>query len=175
MSESRPTPSLSSLSRNDQIFLGAGVLTFIFSFIDFAHVKVTGFAGSAGSISAWHGIGTLAGLLILIAIVVAALTAFAPSALEQLPVSGRLIAVGGAALGFVFFIIRWLTLPSQSFGGFHAGFHLAWGGYVTLILNIAMIAVGFLALKETGESMPWENRGTATPPPPAAPPAPPTA
>ena len=39
MSDSDSTPSLSSLGRNDQIFLGAGVLTFIFSFIAFAHYQ----------------------------------------------------------------------------------------------------------------------------------------
>jgi hypothetical protein len=85
---------------------------------------------------------------------------------NDLPVSGRLVAVGAATLGLLFFIIRWLTLPSEDFGSFHAGYKLAWGGYVTMILNIVMIVVGFLALKAAGESMPWENRGGATSPPP---------
>jgi hypothetical protein len=164
--------SLSSLARNDQLFLGAGLLTLIFSFIDFAHGKVSGFGTVSGTnISAWHGIGTLAGLLILVALVVGALVALAPSALEQLPVSGRLVAVGAATLGLLFFIIRWLTLPSSSFGSIHAGYSLAWGGYVTLILNIVMIVVGFLALKAAGEAMPWENRGGTATSPPDAPPA----
>jgi hypothetical protein len=168
MSDANPMASLSGLARNDQIFLGAGVLTFIFSFIDFAHIKVSGItvSGSGASISAWHGIGTLAALLILVAVVVAALVALSPATLEQLPVSGRLVAVGAATLGLLFFIIRWLTLPSANFGSFHAGYHLAWGGYVTLVLNVVMIAVGFIALREAGESMPWEKRGGATPPPP---------
>jgi hypothetical protein len=169
MSESNPMASLSGLSRNDQIFLGAGLLTFIFSFIDFAHIKVSGLGSLGGSIggtsiTAWHGIGTLAGLLILIALVVGAVTLFAPSSVPQMPVSPRLIGVGLATLGLLFFIIRWLTLPSESFGTFHAGFSLAWGGYVTLILNIVMIAGGFLALKSAGESMPWESSADPAPP-----------
>jgi hypothetical protein len=165
--------TLKGLTRNDQVFLGAGVLTFIFSFISFAHGHVDGFGSIPGStISAWHGIGTLAALLILIAVVVSALTAFSPSSLESLPVSARLVALGAAALGFVFFVIRWLTLPSKSFEGVHAGFSLAWGGYVLLILNIVMIAFGFLAFRAAGESLPWEG-GSATTPPPADPPAPP--
>jgi hypothetical protein len=170
MSESNPMASFNGLSRNDQIFLGAGLLTFIFSFIDFAHIKVSGLGSLGGgiggtSITAWHGIGTLAGLLILVALVVGALSLFAPSSMPQLPVSPRMIGVGLAVLALLFFIIRWLTLPSDSFGPVHAGFSLAWGGYVTLILNIVMIAGGFLGLKAAGESMPWENRGGATPPP----------
>jgi hypothetical protein len=160
------TPSLSSLGRNDQLFLGGALLTLIFSFIAFAHFSVSGF-GSLGSttISAWHGIGTLAGLLILVALVVGALVALSPSTLDQLPVSGRLVAVGAAALALLFFIIRWLTLPSDNIAGHHYGFSLYWGGYITLILNIVTVVVGFMGLKAAGESMPWENRGgTATPP-----------
>ena len=86
--------------------------------------------------------------------------------------SGRLVAVGAAALALLFFIIRWLTLPSANFiAGLHDGYSLAWGGYVTLVLNVVMIVVGFLGLKAAGESMPWENRGGATPPPAEPPPA----
>jgi hypothetical protein len=168
------------LTRNDQIFLGAGVLTFIFSFIDFAKLKVSGngFGGVGGSISAWHGVGTLAALLILVAVVVAAVTVFAASSMPDLPVTPRFIALAAAALGFIFFVIRWLTLPSDSGFGVSAGFHLAWGGYVTLILNLVMIAVGFLAFKAAGEAFPWEGRASTPPAPPApptSPPAPPTA
>jgi uncharacterized membrane protein len=173
MSEPNPMASLSALSRNDQIFLGATLFTLIFSFIDFAHLTISGISGlgdiGSTSISAWHGIGTLAGLLILVALVVGAMVVLAPGPLAQLPVSGRVIAVGAAALGFIFFIIRWLTLPSDSFGSQHVGFSLFWGGYVTLILNIVAIVFGYLALRAAGDSMPWENRGgAATPPPPPA-------
>jgi hypothetical protein len=174
MSNSDPMATFKGLTRNDQIFLGAGLLTFIFSFIDFAKLKVSGtsFDGAGGSISAWHGLGTLAALLILVAVVVSAVNVFAASSMPDLPVTPRTIALGAAALGFIFFVIRWLTLPSASGFGVSAGFHLAWGGYVTLILNIVMIAVGFLAFKAAGEAFPWESRGgTSTPPaPPAAPP-----
>lgn len=183
MSSTSPVDTFKGLTRNDQIFLGTGVLTFIFSFIDFAKVHVTGsalngFSGSAvgGSISAWHGVGTLAALLILVAVVVAAVAVFAPSALASWPASARLIAVGAAALGLLFFLIRWLTLPSESFAGLHAGYKLAWGGYVTLILNIVMLVVGFLAFRAAGEALPWENRGTsAAAGSTAAPSAPPAA
>jgi hypothetical protein len=178
MSSSDPMATFKGLTRNDQIFLGAGLLTFIFSFIDFAKLKVTGgggFGGSGGSISAWHGIGTLAALLILVAVIVAAVNVFAASSMPDLPVTPRFIAIAAAALGFIFFIIRWLTLPSASGFGVSAGFHLAWGGYVTLILNIVMIVVGFLAFKAAGEAFPWENRGGASTPPATPPPAPPAA
>lgn len=162
-------PDFTSISRNDQLFLGLGLLTFIFSFIDFAHVHVSGAPGFSGSvpgtsITAWHGIGTFAALLILVALVVGAVALFSPSTMQALPVSPRMAAVGLAALGFVFFLIRWVSLPSYDFLGVKAGFDLAWGGYVTLILNLAMIAFGYLGMKSVGESMPWQSST-----PPAAP------
>jgi hypothetical protein len=104
-------------------------------------------------------------LLVLVALVVEGLALFSPSALEQLPVSGRFIALAAAVLAFLFFIIRWLTLPS---GGPGVSVGLSWGGYVDLILNLAMIAGGWLGLQAVGESLPWQG-GSATPP--AAPPA----
>jgi hypothetical protein len=168
MTQPDPMATLKGLTRNDQIFLGASFLTFIFSFIAFAHISIAGFGGD--TISAWHGVGTLAGLLILVAFIVAAVVAFAPTALAQLPVTGRFIALAAAALALLFFIIRWLTLPGGSIGGHHYGYSLSWGGYITLILNIVAIVIGVIGLKAAGESLPWENRGGATPPP-AAPPA----
>lgn len=170
MSTTDPAAALRGLARDDQMFLGVGLLTFIFTFIDFAHVKVSAFGTSAtgANITAWHGIGTLAALLVLLAIVVGAVAALAPTALQALPVSGRVIATGAAVLAFVFFIIRWLTLPDYNFGGLHAGYNLYWGGYVTLVLTLVMIAIGLRAIRAAGETLPWEGRTT---PPAATPPA----
>jgi hypothetical protein len=175
MSSQPSMPDLSSIGRNDQIFLGAGLLTFIFSFIDFAkvHVKVSGvpgFSDSAvgGSISAWHGIGTLAGLLVLVAIVVAAVGVFAPQALQSFPVSWRVAAGGLVALALIFFLIRWVSLPSYNSFGVKAGFHLAWGGYVTLILNIVAIVYAYLGIRGAGEALPWGSNAGIPPAEPAA-------
>jgi hypothetical protein len=162
MSSQPSMPDLKGIGRNDQIFLGAGVLCFIFTFISWGKVSVSDFG--SGTFTAWHGIGTLAALLVLVAIVVGAMNLFSPSTLSQLPVSGRFIALAAAALAFVFFIIRWLTLPS---GGPGVSVGLSWGGYVDLILCLAMIAGAFLGLQAAGESLPWQG-GAATPP--AAPP-----
>ncbi|HWC34475.1 MAG TPA: hypothetical protein VG650_06570 [Mycobacteriales bacterium] len=152
MSESSSMPDFKSFARYDQLFLGAGFLTFIFSFIAFAHIHLAGFGGD--TISAWHGIGTLAALLILAAVIVGFINLTSPSTLSSLPVSGRLLATGLAALALLFFIIRWATLPSASGPGFHIGYSLYWGGYVLLVLNVVTIVEGYLGMRANGESMP---------------------
>jgi hypothetical protein len=157
----RSTPDLRSLPRNDQAFMGAGVLALICSFLPFARFKLSGF-GSA-TISAWHGVGALAGLLLLAAIVVAAVLAFAASSMPDLPVSARFVAVALAALALLFFVVRWLTLPGGDVLGHHYGYSLYWGGYATLIVTIVMVVFGVLGLRESGEAMPWAQGSSAPP------------
>jgi hypothetical protein len=149
---SSSTPDFNSLSRNDKVFLGAGAASFIFSFIAFAHIHINGFGGD--TISAWHGIGTLAGILILAAVIVGAMHAFSPDALKALPISARLLGTALAALALVFFVIRWLTLPSADGFGVHVGYSLYWGGYVLLVLNVVTVVFGFFGMQEAGESIP---------------------
>jgi hypothetical protein len=64
----------------------------------------------------------------------------------------------------LFFLIRWVTLPSYTFLSIHAGFSLAWGGYVTLVLTIVMIVAAYLGIREAGEPLPWQHEA-----PPASP------
>jgi hypothetical protein len=151
---SSSTPDLNALSRPDRVFLGAGFAAFIFSFIAFAHIS---FEGVGDTISAWHGVGVLAALLLLVAVAAGAAVVFAPSSLSSLPISGRLLATGLAALALVFFIIRWLTLPSA----LGIGYNLYWGGYVLLVLNVVTIVFGYLGMRDAGVSIPGMPGGTS--------------
>ena len=159
------------LGRNDQLFLGAGVLVFIASFLpwygvsynlSFAGVKSSGSA----SINAWHSYATLGLLLILAATVVAAVRMFAADTLPDLPVSWNLIVMGLSVVGALLVVIRSLNLPSASGPGTDVG--LRWGGWILLIACVAHAALAVLRMREAGESMPWVHHGGAAPHPPAA-------
>jgi hypothetical protein len=165
------TPSLSSIRREDLIFLIAGALAFIFSFIDFAHITVSGVGAISGSsITAWHGAsGVLAGLLLLFSVALGAVTVLAPGKLE-LPWPGRVIAEGFAALALLFFLIRWITLPSISAFGVTYSYVLAWGGYVTLVLVVIELVFGYLAIRAAGDSFSLQPSPPTTTVPPAGPP-----
>jgi hypothetical protein len=166
----RSTPSLSSIARTDLIFMVVGLLAFIFSFIDFAHISVSGLGTISGSsITAWHGTGAIAGVLVLLSVGLVAVAVYSPGSMEALP--ARVIAEGLAAGGLLFFLIRWITLPGGSLFGHHYGYVLAWGGYVTLILVVAQLVSGYFAVQAAGESFPWQSAGPRTAPvPPAGPP-----
>lgn len=169
MSNSDPMATFKGQSRNEQLFLGGALLAFIFTFLPFEGVS---FEGHSASESAWHGVAVLACLLVLVALVASAVSVFAKSSVPDLPVSLNLVATGAMALAVLFFIIRWLTLPSY----FTISEKLFWGGYILLIITIATTVIGVMKMRDAGESMPWENRGggSSTPPaPPSEPPAPP--
>jgi hypothetical protein len=155
---------LKSLDRNDQGVLGAGVLAFIASF--FPYYGAT-YLGHSASTSAWHGWNVFALLLILLATLVAAAQIFAPESVPQTPVSLNFIVAALSALGTLILIIRSFTLDSGNLGGFSYG--LKWGAYVLMILCVIQVVFAVMRLRASGEAMPWENRGAASPPP--APPA----
>jgi len=158
------------LARNDQLFLGAGVLVFIASFLpwygvsynlNFAGIKSSGSA----SINAWHSYATLGLLLLLAATVVAAVTLLAAESLPEIPVSWNVVVMGLSVVGALLVVIRSLNLPSASGPGASVG--LRWGGWVLLIACVAHALLAVIRLRESGEPMPWVHHGTEPHPPTA--------
>jgi hypothetical protein len=154
---------IKNLPRNDQAVIGLGILAFIASFFPFygVTVNVGGFKGSS-SISTWHSYAVLGILLVLAATILAAAQVFAGSSLPSMPVSANFLVAGLAALGTLLIIIRGFTYDSASAPGASVG--LKWGFYVVMIVCLAQVAFAVMRLRESGEAMPWESRGSAAPP-----------
>jgi hypothetical protein len=163
MTNTSPTSSFSSLARNDQLFLGGALLAFICTFLPYDGISAGGFSASENG---WHGIGFLACLLVLIALGIAAVGAFAASSVPELPVSLNMVTAGAEVLAVLFFVIHWLTLPSYGGFGVHVGLSLRWGGYATIIVTAATAVIGVMRLLASGEPMPWKKTGGAAAPPP---------
>jgi hypothetical protein len=160
---------LKSLPRNDQVFLASGILLFILSlFLPYYGVTVdgaAGFGGGSDSTSAWHSWGTLALLILLAALIIGAIVIFSRGTLPEIGVSWNLIVLGLSALGALLFIIRSFTYESGDIGPVSYG--LRWGAYVLMILAVVQAVFSYLRTRDAGEAMPWDNRGTAAPPPAA--------
>jgi hypothetical protein len=168
MSNPSPAASLSSLSRNDKLFLGGSLLALICTFLPFDGISFEGFSASE---NAWHGIGVLAALLVFVAFVVAIVAAFASSSVPTLPVSLDMIGAGASGLALLFFLLHWVTLPGgHTVVGIHSpGLSLHWGGYITIIVVLALTAFEVMRVLASGEPMPWQQGSTAMPPPEAPP------
>ena len=172
---------IKNLSTNDKVFLGAGILLFILSLFlpyygysvdyDGPDIPGAGDFGASDSTSAWHSWGTLALILLLLALIIGAIVIFSRSTLPEIPVSWNVVVLGLAVLGALIFIIRSFTYDSDSTsvpGVGEASYGLKWGAYVLMLLALVQAVFAYLRTKDAGDAMPWDNRGTAAPPPPAA-------
>ena len=156
---------IKNLPRNTQILLGAAVLAFIFTRLPFDGVHVGGVGADR---NAWHGFtGVVGCLLVVAALIVLLVQTFALQNLPSVSMSWNVIVLGLSALATLFFILRWIVLPSEKVFGTTISDELQWAGYILIILCAVMTVFAYLRTKEAGDAMPWDNRGSATPPPAA--------
>jgi hypothetical protein len=157
---------LRQLPRNTQIMLGAAILAFVFTFLPFDGVHSHGFGVDR---NAWHGFTGVVGCLLVLATLVVLLgQTFAAESLPEIPASWNVVAVALSGLAVIFFILRWLVLPSETAFGITISDSLQWGGYIEILLCIVVTAFALMRLRESGDAMPWAPRGEAAPQPPAA-------
>ena len=157
---------IKNLPRNTQIMLGAAVLAFIFTFLPFDGVHSHGFGVDR---NAWHGFtGVVGCLFVLATLLVLLMQTFAADSLPEIPASWNVVALALSGLATIFFILRWIVLPSETAFGITISDSLQWGGYLEILLCIVVTAFAFMRLRESGEALPWDTRGSAATPPPAA-------
>ena len=169
---------LRTLSKGTQITLGASVLLLIDSlFFNWYEVKGT----SVGE-SMWHGIGFLAGIVLLAIIVWIGLRIAGVNV--EVGISNSMITAGLAVLLLLLVLIRVLSKPG---GGFAGNFieRTIWL-WIGLLLAIAVVAGAWMSMQAAGESLSdvkakvssmtasagGSSAGASTPAPPPAPEAP---
>ena len=168
--------NLSAINRNDLGVMIAGLVAFIASFLPYMHasVKVSGApagfslpSSDSGSITAWHSYAILGLLMIFAAAVIIAIKTFAANAMpSNLPVGLHVVAALLAGIGTLLVLIRALAYwDTKSAFGVKVTIHIGWGGYVLILAGIVLTVFAALGMRESGENMPWQQTGTATPPP----------
>ncbi|HJQ73927.1 MAG TPA: hypothetical protein VJ814_03500 [Gaiellaceae bacterium] len=149
--------ALKNLSREAQVVLGAGALYLIFSFLDWQ--QVSGFGITVGR-SEWHGVGVIAGLLVIALLLWEAARLFA----VKVPLGGLsegLVSVGLALLLALFTVITFATHD----------FARHWPAWIGLILSLLIAVAAVARARAEGVQLP-ETRTTGTTEPPEAPAAP---
>ncbi len=167
---------LRHLSRGAQLVLAASVLFLVFSFLNWFEIKRTDLGESM-----WHGVGVVAGLLVIALIVWQALRL--ANVDVELGVTPSMITAALAVLLLLFTFIRFIDKPG---GGLADSIieRTVWA-WLGLILAIAIVVGAWLNMQAAGESlrdvrarvqsMTSPSRREAAPPPPAEPVSPPPA
>jgi hypothetical protein len=154
----RPVFDPKNVNPLDWGILAAGLLIFIFSFINFYTYSAKGGFGS-GSVdqSAWSGfLSLLAILLVLAATALIAVELFAPQV--KFPIASRLAALGAFALALLLLIIALFVVPDYAGGG--PGYDAAvneghgFGYWACLILVIAATVMTLMRAQQTGTALP---------------------
>lgn len=129
--------------------LAAGVLAFIFSFVNrYAALSTGSFGGFSGGTvgtNAWDSFAVLGMLLVLIATGIIAVKLFLPQTIPA-TVPVNLIATVVAGLGALLLILRAIT--------YGHGVNPGWSGYVLFVLAIALTVFAALEFRASGEKMP---------------------
>jgi hypothetical protein len=148
--------NFAELSRGTKVLLVAGLLLLIDSFLAWQQVSVgAGNFHVTASASMWHGVGVVAGLLVVALLIWEGLQLAGVLNQMELPVSAVMITVALAAATAVFTIIKFLVANEARH----------WPAWIGLILAIAVAIGGWLKYSEAPAAM-------ATPAaPPTAPPA----
>lgn len=161
------------LPREVQVVLGAAVLYLVFSFLDWQQVS---FLNVSAGVTEWHGIGVVAGLLVIALLVWEAVRLFQIE-IPLGPLTPGLVSVGLALLLLLFTVITFLSHSSARH----------WPAWVGLVLSIVIAAAAVARAKAEGVKMPdvsaiksaagtqQSSGGTTAPPagtttPPAPPP-----
>jgi len=132
--------NLAELSKGTKVLLAAGLLLFIDSFLAWQQVSAgVGNFKITASANMWHGIGILAGLLVIALLVWEGLQVAGITSQLQLPVSAALITVGLAAATALFVIIKFLIANEARH----------WPAWIGLILAIGVGLGGWLKFAES--------------------------
>jgi hypothetical protein len=162
------------LSTLDRVVVGGAAVAFIALFLPWYGVSVGPFSASvsgwSAGFTAWAG-----GLLLTVAGVLLVLRR-SGATLPTLQIGPMVLVAGLAALGLLLVIIRWTTLPRFHASSLSYDAGARYGLYIAVIAGIAEVGAAVMAMRESGEKMPWAPVSQSTAPPPAEPPpAPPAA
>ena len=139
------------LSTGTKVLLVGGIVLLVDSFLAWQQVSAGPFTAS---VSGWHGIGVLMGLLVIALVVWEVLQIAGVTKQIELPVSAALISAALAAATALFTIIKFLVANEARH----------WPAWIGLILAIVIAAGGWLKYKEAPAAAPTP----ATPPAPSA-------
>ncbi|MSQ35608.1 MAG: hypothetical protein EXR63_00480 [Dehalococcoidia bacterium] len=103
----------------------------------------------------WNaGFAAWAGILLLVAAGAYLVARRSEVALPALAVGPAVLVAGAAAVGPVLIVLRWLTLPRVE-GGLAGSIGAKYGLYVALVAAIVEVGAAVVALRASGEPMPW--------------------
>jgi hypothetical protein len=137
----------------DRVIAAAAVVAFIALFLPWYGVSIGPFSASVSGWSA--GFSAWAGGLLLTAAGALVVLRRSGANFGGGRVGPSVLVTGIAALGLLLVIIRWLSFPTVHSAGFSYDVGAKYGIFIALIAGIAEVVAAIMALRASGEPMPW--------------------
>ncbi|HEY2182549.1 MAG TPA: hypothetical protein VGH18_00110 [Gaiellaceae bacterium] len=148
----------------DRVIAAGAVVAFIALFLPWYGVTVGPFSASVSGWSA--GFAAWAGGLLLTAAGALVVLRGSGANFGGGRVRPSVLVTGIAALGLLLVIIRWVSFPTVHSSGLSYDVGARYGIFVALIAGIAEVVAAVMALRASGEPMPWaQAEPTAEPEP----------
>lgn len=133
---------MKDLKREAQVVLVCGVLYLIISFLDWQQVSFP-FAGGTVGLSEWHGVGVVAGLLVVALLVWEGVRLFAPD-----------VSLGGVHEGLVSVVIALLLALFTVITFFSHSVARHWPAWIGLILALVIAAAAVMRARAEEVQLP---------------------
>lgn len=147
---------MKNLSREAQVVLVCGVLYLIISFLDWQQVSFP-FAGGTVGLSEWHGIGVVAGLLVIALLIWEIVRLFEVNTPTGNVTEGHISLALAVALG-LFTLIAFFNKSTARH----------WPAWIGLILGIVIVVAAVMRARAEGMEMPGAKPAAETAEPAAA-------
>jgi hypothetical protein len=144
------------LSTTDRAIVGGAGVVFIAGFLPW-----WGYSGPlslySASVDGWSaGFTAWAGTLLLFLAGVYLLIRVAGVTMPNPGIGPNLLVAAGATLGLLLVIIRWLTLP-RVHAGLEGSIGARYGIWIAIIGGAVELAGAIMALRASGEALPWQQ------------------
>ena len=142
-------------SQLDWAIVGGAGVAFISGFLPwwgytgpFSHGYDTSVSGWSTGFMGWFGV------LLMTAAGVYLVLRRSEVSLPDLPVGPAVVVAGAAAIGLLFVVIRWLTLPRVS-GGLAGHIGAKYGIWIAIIAGAVELVAALAEFRASGEPLPW--------------------
>jgi hypothetical protein len=143
------------LSQTDWAIVGGGAVALLSTFMPWFGVHVL---GVDVTVSGWRCgfIGWFGALLLAAAAVYVAMRR-SDLKVPELPLSPAVVPLGLAALGLVFVVWRWLTMPRAHISGLASDYGPRFGIWLAIIAGAVEVGGAVMQFRASGEKLPWQK------------------
>lgn len=149
---------INKLSTIDRVVVGAGAIGLVAIFLPWYGVSSPYGGASVSGLSSGYG---LLGALLIVATGVYLGMLRTGAKMPSTSMGPGVLTLGGSALGALLVIVRWIGLPSASYGSGLFSYGPRFGIIIELLAGVAQALCALTLFRRSGEAVPWSKESSS--------------